>query len=122
MTPQLFTGAVCVGLTVLSGVGDTYGFVHAAALWNGGAIVGSELARSAAGFGVGIGSYWLVVRYLEALGVQSTTLQTLGWFAVTIVGVAVVSGDIAGWSLINKIIAVAIVVGIAWLLVDVSTA
>ena len=53
---------------------------------------------------------------------QSTTLQTLGWFAVTIVGVAVVSGDIAGWSLINKIVAVAIVVGIAWLLVDVSTA
>jgi hypothetical protein len=109
-------------LTVLSGVGDTYGFVHAAGLWNRGVIVGSELARSAAGFAVGIASYWLVVRYLEALRVQSPTLQTLGWFAVTIVGVAIVSGDIAGWSLINKVIAVAIVIGVAWLLVDASTA
>jgi hypothetical protein len=49
-------------------------------------------------------------------------VQTLGWFAVTIVGVAVVSGDVARWSAVNKAIGVAVVAGVGWLLVDAGTA
>jgi hypothetical protein len=122
MTRQLLMGAACVGLTLASGIGDSYGFIHATQAWSGGTLIGSELARSALGFAIGIGTYWLVVRYLEALGVQSVTIQTLGWFAVTIVGVALVSGDIARWSPINKAIGVAVVAGVGWLLVDAGTA
>jgi len=122
MTRHLLVGAACVGLTLISGLGDSYGFVHATGAWRGGALVGSELARSAIGFVVGIMSYWLVVRYLGALGVRSVTLQTLGWFAVTIVGVAVVSGDIARWSPVNKVVGVAVVAGVGWLLVAARTA
>jgi len=121
MMRQVLMGAACVGLTLASGIGDSYGFIHAAQAWNGGTLIGSELARSALGFAIGIGTYWLVVRYLEALGVQSATIQTLGWFAVTIVGVALVSGDIARWSPINKAIGVAVVAGVGWLLVDAGT-
>jgi hypothetical protein len=115
-------GAACVGLTLASGIGDSYGFIHATQAWNGGTLIGSELARSALGFAIGIGTYWLVVRYLQALGVQSATIQTLGWFAVTIVGVALVSGDVARWSPVNKAIGVAVVAGVGWLLVDAGTA
>ena len=122
MTRQVLMGAACIGLTLASGIGDSYGFVHASQAWNGGTLIGSELARSAVGFAVGIGTYWLVVRYLEALGLQSATIQTLGWFAVTIVGVALVSGDIARWSAINKAVGVAVVAGVGWLLVDAGTA
>jgi hypothetical protein len=122
MTREVLTGAACVGLTLASGIGDSYGFIHATEAWRGGTLVGSELARSALGFAIGIGTYWLVVRYLKALGVQSTTVQTLGWFAVTIVGVAVVSGDVARWSAVNKAIGVAVVAGVGWLLVDAGTA
>lgn len=68
MTRHLLMGAACVGLTLASGVGDSYGFIHATGAWRGGALVGSELARSAIGFAVGIGTYWLVVRYLAELG------------------------------------------------------
>jgi len=122
MTRQLVIAAACVGLTLASGIGDSYGFIHATQAWNGGTLVGSELARSAFGFTVGIATYWLVVRCLEALGIQSVTVQTLGWFAVTIVGVALVSGDIARWSPIDKAIGVAVVAGVGWLLVDAGTA
>jgi hypothetical protein len=122
MTRQVLMGAACLALTLASGIGDSYGFIHATQAWNGGTLIGSELARSALGFAIGIGTYWLVVRYLEALGVQSATIQTLGWFAVTIVGVALISGDIARWSPINKAIGVAVVAGVGWLLVDAGTA
>jgi hypothetical protein len=122
MMRHVLIGTACVGLTLVSGVGDTYGFVHATGAWRGGALVVSELARSAIGFAVGIATYWLVVRYLAELGVRSTTLQTLGWFAVTIVGVAVVSGDVARWSPINQVIAGAVVAGVGWLLVNAGAA
>jgi hypothetical protein len=61
-------------------------------------------------------------RDARAEGPAPLALQTVGWFAVTIVGVAVVSGDIARWSLVNKVIAVVVVVGVGWLLVNASTA
>lgn len=70
---HVWMGSACIGLTLLSGVGDIYGFVHASGAWRGGALVGSELGRSAAGFAVGIGSYWLVVRHLGTLGVREST-------------------------------------------------
>jgi len=43
-----------VGLTVLSGVADSQGFLHAARVWRDGQLVLAEMAKSALGFGVGI--------------------------------------------------------------------
>jgi hypothetical protein len=110
-----------IGLTLVSGLGDSYGFIHAARAWSGGAIVISELARSGLGFVIGIGSYWLVVRYLETLGVTSATVQTAGWFAVTLVGVALATGEFVRWPLIDQAVAVWVLLGLGWLLVRVET-
>lgn len=37
--------AAALGLTLLSGAGDSYGFVHAARIWDDGRLVAGELAR-----------------------------------------------------------------------------
>ncbi len=105
-----------IGITVLSGLGDSQGFIHAAKMWQGGRLVLSEFGKSALGFGIGIGSYWLAVKYLKELGVLSPEIQTLIWFAITLVGVAFISGKFLRWQIIDQLIAFAVLLGIGWLL------
>ena len=83
--------AIMLVLTVLSGVGDTQGFVHAARIWSSGQFVLAELAKSALGFGAGMGLYWLLMRFAGSAGIVSPEVQVLGWFAVTLTSVAVIA-------------------------------
>jgi hypothetical protein len=105
-----------IGITLLSGIGDSLGFIHAAKMWQGGKLVLSEFGKSALGFGIGISSYWLAVRHLKELGVLSPETQTLLWFAVTLIGVAFISGKFLRWQTIDQIVAVAVLLGIGWLM------
>ena len=111
------TWLVIVVLTLFSGVGDAYGFTHAALVWQSNRLVWGEVARSAAGFAAGIGLYWLVLKYMIAVGIVSPEIQTIAWFGVTLVGVAVLSGKFLGWALADQVVAVAVLAGIGWLLV-----
>jgi hypothetical protein len=105
-----------VGITLVSGVGDSLGFIHAAKMWKGGDLIASEFGKSALGFSIGIGSYWFAAKYLNELGVLSPETQTLIWFGVTIVGVAFISGKFLQWQTIDQIVAVVVFLGAAWLL------
>lgn len=105
------------GLTLASGLGDAHGFVHASRMWVEGRLVWSEFARSAVGFGIGIGSYWIAVRDLARAGVLTPEVQTLLWFGVTIVGVAAVSGRFFAWRALDQAVAAFVLAGLGWLLV-----
>ena len=105
-----------VGITLISGIGDSQGFIHAAKLWQNGRIVWNEFGKSALGFGVGISTYWLAVRYLSEFGVLSPETQTLIWFGVTIIGVALISRKYFVWQTIDQVIALFVFLGISWLL------
>lgn len=105
-----------IAITLVSGIGDSQGFIHAAKMWRSGALIPSELGKSALGFSVGIGAYWLSAKYLNEFGVLSPETQTLIWFGATILGVAFISGRFLQWRTIDQIIAVVVLLGIAWLL------
>ena len=118
MTPDLFKyGLAVVVFTVISAVADSYGFLHAAKIWDAGRLVLSELGRSLLGFAVGISMYWLLLRYLQQLGVVVPELQTLFWFGATMIGVALGSGAFFGWAPREQFVAIGVVAGIGWLLV-----
>ena len=117
MTTHWPSVAAAVVLTLLSGIGDSYGFIHASAVWHEGHLVVGEVGRSLLGFAVGIGMYLIVIRFLNRLGVTSTELQTIGWFGVTIVGVALVKGDVVRWALVDRLVAAVCVASICWLMV-----
>jgi hypothetical protein len=85
-------------------------------MWDEGRLIVGEGVRSAAGFAVGVASYWLVLRPLQSAGVVSALTHTLGWFGVTIIGVAVLSGEVARWSGPRLAIALLVVGGVGWLL------
>jgi hypothetical protein len=106
-----------VVLTVLSGCGDAYGFTHAALVWQGGRLMWGEVARSAAGFAVGIGLYWVVLKPMMSVGIVAPEIQTIAWFGVTLIGVALISGRFLGWARPDQAVAVAVLAGIVWLLV-----
>jgi hypothetical protein len=110
-----------VALTLASGLADSYGFVHAARLWDGGRLIPAELGRSSVGFALGITTYWIVIRFLDQLGVHSVAIQTVGWFGATLVGVAVVTGEFRGWGPANQIVALGVALGIGWLMVTTGT-
>lgn len=105
-----------VVLTLLCGLGDALGFIHAARVWQHGVFVWSEAVKSALSFQFGVVMYWLALRQLADWGVVSAEAQTLVWFGATIVGVAVLSGRVARWPALDQLVAVLVLAGIGWLL------
>lgn len=108
---------IIIVITICSGIGDSQGFVHAANIWHKGRIVWAEVLKSSLGFSVGIFLYWIVIKFLNDVGIKSAELQTIGWFSVTIIGVALSSGKFFQWDPFDQIIAIGILSGIAWLMV-----
>jgi hypothetical protein len=107
MTEQLRLVAIILGLTIVSGIGDSQGFLHAARVWRDGAIMWDEVAKSALGFTFGAVIYWIAIRFFQQSGMPFAETQTIVWFAVTLVGVALLSGEFFRWSMVDKGLAVA---------------
>jgi hypothetical protein len=117
MTPdKIVPFVLIIVLTVVSGLGDAQGFIHAANIWQNGRLALDSLAKSALGFAFGISMYWLALRWMREVGVVSPEVQTLAWFGVTIVGVALASGNFVRWQLAEQVVAVGVLLGIGWLM------
>jgi hypothetical protein len=108
---------VVLALWVGSGIADSHGFVHASRMWREGTLVWREWLWSAIGFTLGSAMYWLSLRYTGRLGIVSAEAQVMVWFAVTIVGVAVVSGKFGEWPLVDRLVALVVASGLGWLMV-----
>jgi hypothetical protein len=103
-------------LTLASGMADAKGFVYASQIWSGGTFHIAAVLRSALGFAVGISLYYVILRDMNTMGVRAPEVQTLAWFSVTLVSVAVFSGTFLTWRRIDQLVAVGVLAGIAWLM------
>jgi hypothetical protein len=103
-------------LTVLCGIGDALGFIHAGKVWDHGRLDWVHALKSAAGFQLGVVTYWVVVRLLAGHGVVAVEVQTLFWFVATIIGVAILSGQVLRWPLIDQAVASCVLAGVGWLM------
>lgn len=107
-------------LIVLSGIGDGQGFIHASTAWSDGKIVWRESLLALLGFVGGAICYIFSTNFLKQSGIISVELQTLIWFAVTIIGVALLRGNVLRWQRSDQIVALIVLSGIVWLLVRVG--
>ena len=114
---QVILIIVIVTLTLFSGIADAQGFIHASTTWVNGKIIWTEGLKSLLGFAIGAVCYILVINYLKQVGIVSAEIQTIVWFTVTIIGVALFNGKILHWQIIDQIVALAVIGGVAWLLV-----
>lgn len=101
--------------TVLCGLGDAQGFIHAGKVWQGGHFDWLHALKSAAGFQFGVVTYWIVLSLLAEHGIVAVEVQTLFWFVATIIGVALLSGQALHWPLIDQAAAGCVLVGVGWL-------
>jgi hypothetical protein len=104
-------------LTITSGLFDAQGFLYASRVWENGALNVGALGRSAGGFFVGISLYYVMLRSLDALGVRAAEVQSLLWFGVTLIGVAIFRGSFATWSRVDQLVGVLVLVALAALMV-----
>jgi hypothetical protein len=103
-------------LTLFSGLADSLGFIHSAKIWQEGRVVWAEVGKAALGFGVGISIYWYMLKYMTELGVVAPELQSLFWFGLTLIGTAIASGAFREWARTEQMVAVAVLLGIGWLI------
>lgn len=114
---QMAIVVLLIALTLISGLADAQGFVHASNVWLNGKLLWPEVMKSAVGFGVGIVAYWICIRFLQDFRIISPEMQTIGWFTATIIGVAMFSGKFLQWHIVDQIVGIAVLLGVAWLLV-----
>lgn len=105
-----------IALTLLSGVGDAYGFVHAARIWRDDALHWPALGRSAVGFAFGISMQWTALRYQHRVGITVAEVQALVWFAVTMIGIGVLSRSALAWAPSERVVAIGVMCGLGWLI------
>ena len=116
MSPGLRLWVLITAFTVASGVFDSLAFSYASGMWKNGRLVTSEATKAAGSFAIGIALYFGAVRYLSEAGVVFAEIQTLIWFGVTIIGVALLHGRFFQWQLLDQVVAVSVLLGLGWLI------
>lgn len=117
MSYSITSVALIVVLTLLSGLGDALGFVHAGRVWDDGRFVWLEACKSAVAFQLGAIAWWVALKYLATHGVVAVEVQAIIWFAATMLGIALLSRRFFLWPPADQCAAIAVLVGVAWLVV-----
>ncbi|MCB0162194.1 MAG: hypothetical protein KDD83_28850, partial [Caldilineaceae bacterium] len=58
--------------------------------------------------------------FLRRHGLAVAELQVMFWFLITVVGVALMSGRFFAWSMVDRVVAGLVVMGMVWLVVRVG--
>ena len=107
-------------LTIASGVFDSLAFTYSSRIWQEGKLVMGPAVKAAGSFTIGIAMYWTAIRYLVQAGVVLPEIQTLIWFGVTIIGVAILGGRVPEWAVIDRIVGANVILSIGWLITRTS--
>jgi hypothetical protein len=118
----IFNGAIVIVLTLISGLLDARGFLLASRAWPGGNLDIRSAGLSVLCFGLGLSSYVVAVRFIQALGIQGVALQSSLWFVVTAVGIAVLDTSILNWTRTQQMIGVLVALGLGWLIATTAVA
>lgn len=121
MSEGLRLYALIGGFTIAAGVLDSLAFTYSAGVWQSGKLLWGQASKAAVTFALGIGMYWGAIRYLGEAGVVLPEIQTLIWFGVTIIGVAILGGRLGQWHVVDQIVGANVIVSLGWLITRTST-
>ena len=103
--------------TIAAGVLDSLAFTYSAGVWQSGTLAWGQASKAGVSFALGIGMYWGAIRYLSEAGVVLPEIQTLIWFAVTIIGVTVLGGRFVHWPVLDQVVAANVFLSLGWLII-----
>ncbi len=113
---SLLSAFLVLLLTVTSGVMDARGFVYAGRAWPGGTLDWTAVGQSLVAFFAGISLYIGAVRFMQLMGLNGVALQSGIWFVATAIGIAALDGTVSQWTRLQQVIALVVMVGLAWLI------
>jgi hypothetical protein len=116
MEVNLRLTVLVAGFTLASGIFDSLAFTHAASMWKDGRLIWLDAAKSAGSFVLGMTMYCVAVRYLSEAGVIQAEIQTLLWFVITLVGVAILGGRFFEWQPLEQLVAINVLFCLGWLI------
>ncbi len=116
MSGELRLYVLIGSFTIAAGVLDSLAFTYSAGVWQSGKLLWGQASKAAASFALGIGMYWGAVRYLGEAGIVLPEIQTLIWFVVTILGVAMIGGRFVQWPVLDQVVAANVFVSLGWLI------
>ena len=93
------TTLIIIILAIIGGLAESQGYVHASKVWDKGKLVWNQVVISSFGYVIGTILLFVVIRFLQDAKIFSAELQTIIWFAATMLGVALVSGKFFSWPL-----------------------
>jgi hypothetical protein len=95
-----------VSLTVASAFGDSRGFIWSYQAWAKPSVDWRYIGLALLGYGFGIATWLFAVKYLRQVGGLGVSSQATAWFLLTIIGVAVATGEFVRWPLLDKSLAI----------------
>lgn len=102
--------------TIISGLADSQGFLHSSNVWKNGKFITSESIKSLIGFGIGSVVFWFAIKHMQQVGIVTAEIQTIFWFTITILGVALASGKFFHWNIIDQAVGTGIFIGLIFLI------
>jgi hypothetical protein len=119
---SFLSASLVLVLTLLSGVMDARGFLYAGRAWPHGQIDWIAVGMAMLAFFGGISLYIGSVRFMQAMGLNAIALQSGIWFFATMIGIAAMDGSVLAWSRIQQLVAVAVLIGLGWLIATAQAA
>jgi hypothetical protein len=97
---------------------DSTGIVTSGVVWLAAGLVAylREPRQAGGGLALGMALQWMALRYQHRIGIDVAETQAAVCFAVTVIGIAVLSRAAQSWAVADRIVAVGVLCGLAWLI------
>ncbi len=119
---RLFSILAIIGLTLASGLADAQGAIWASRIWDNNRFNLDALLRASLGFAVGVGLFFITIRFFRQVGIVSPEIQTAIYLGGMLISVALFSRTFFRWSPVDQVVALIVLAGIIWLAVRTETA
>lgn len=114
---NIVTGVIFLLIAALA---DARAINHATKSWDVNQLVHMEFFLTAVYFLCSIAPFVYSIKFFQRAGISSQTLQSLLWFATTVIFISILDRTILAWSRLDQIIALLSVLSLGTLIYRVS--
>lgn len=105
---------------LIAAIADARAIYHATRCWRSGQLVNAEFWLTVMFFLASIAPFVYSIKFFQKEGITSQTLQSLLWFATTVIFISVLDKSILNWARLDQIMSLIIALSLGILIYRVS--